>query len=93
MITDRAVLNAERAARHLEEQREISREAWRDGFFTCLKCGASALVAMFFFGLAMYVTDYALGMVYFWTALILGYSGMVTALLGFYARGEARGQW
>ena len=93
MNPDRAGINARRAVQLDEERRAMSREAWRDGFLTCLKLIGCALLGMFLFGCAMYVSDYQLGMVYFWSALVLGYSGMAYSLLGFFRRGIDRGQW
>ena len=83
----------DRAARDLEEQREVTRARWLDGIRTAMECVVSCAVGLFFVGLAAHVTDYRLGMVYFWSGLILGYSGMIASLSGFYRRGEARGQW
>jgi hypothetical protein len=93
MSYDRAASNAHRAAQLDEEQRAMSREAWRDGFLTCLRLIGCAMLGMFLFGCAFHTTDYQLSMVYFWSALVLGYSGMAASLLGYYKRGAERGQW
>ena len=90
---DRYEWNAELAARHLEEQKAVSREMWRDGCITCLQCVASCLVGLFLFGVAMHVTDYRLGIIYMWSGLILGNSGIIASVAGFYRHGEARGLW
>ena len=93
MNVDRAQLNAERATQLQAAADEELRERWRDGIRTALECVGSCLLGVFFIGASFYVSDYQLGLVYFWSGLIVGYSLMIASLAGFYRRGEARGQW
>lgn len=93
MTMDRAELHARRAAQLQEDVDEELRERWRDGIRTALECVGSCLLGLFFIGVSAYVSDYQLGLVYFWSGLIVGYSLMIASLAGFYRRGEARGQW
>ena len=81
------------AAERLVAEREATRYARRELFFTALQCVAFCalgLVIMFF---AFYVTDLQIGRALLWGGMAVGYAGMAWTLLAAYVRGEKRGDW
>lgn len=77
----------------LRAQHEVERKYRREMARVCLELIGCAILGMFIMGWAFHVTDREIGQILMWTALILGYSGMLLSLARAYLRGEARGDW
>ncbi len=84
---------AEQAARNAEADREAARETRRDFVFTCLRMVALVAIGYAFVGFSAHTSDYWLGKVLFWAGLTIWIPGVMFILLGYYRRGEKRGDW
>lgn len=80
-------------AERLAAERLATRDNWRSILWALLGCVASCLGGMVVLGFAFWVTDLQLAWVFFWSGLLLGYSGMAWSLLSVYKKIENRGGW
>lgn len=76
-----------------EETLVARRDTRRDLTFTALACVASAIAGLALLGVAFHTTSYAIGRVFFIGGQLVGYTGIVVALVRAYLRGERRGDW
>jgi len=91
--TDRQLELERIGAERLATEREVTRDAWRVMLWALVGCVGSCAIGMLLLGIAFWVNDRELGLVFFWSGLILGYSGMSYSLLSAYHRGEKSGYW
>jgi uncharacterized membrane protein HdeD (DUF308 family) len=82
-------IGAERLIAEREAQREARRAMWK----ALLGCVASCAAGMFILFFAFWTNDRQLGMIFFWSGMLLGYGGMAYSLLSAYRKGEERGDW
>lgn len=82
-------IGAERLASELEVTRDVRRGVVLGALGCVLSCGAGMIILFF----AFWTNDPGLGAVLFWTALVVGYSGMTASLVALYHWGEQRGYW
>lgn len=80
-------------AERLAAERDVERAARRSIWLALLGCAASCAAGMLILGFAFWTKDRQLGMVFFWSGLLLGYAGMAYSLLSAYRTGEKRGDW
>ena len=80
-------------AERLAAEREAERAARRGIWLALLGCVASCALGMLVLSVAFWTSDRQLGMVFFWSGLLLGYAGMAYSLLSAYRSGEKRGDW
>jgi hypothetical protein len=81
----------ERAEAHLEAERLANRDARRSLFIGAAMCFVWLAVGLYLLGWAMHVTDAKLGMVFFWSGLVIGNSGIVLSIIWTVRRAESRG--
>ncbi|MEO7455422.1 MAG: hypothetical protein ABIY52_04120 [Gemmatimonadaceae bacterium] len=81
------------AERNAIANREADRDTRRDFVFTCLRMIGFVAIGYVFVGISAHVTDVALGWIYFWAGVTIWIPGVLFTLLGFYRRGEMRGDW
>ena len=84
---------AEQAARNAQSEREAARDTRRDFIFTCLRMVMFVAIGYAFVGFSAHTADYWLGKVLFWAGLTIWIPGVMFTLLGYYRRGEKRGDW
>jgi hypothetical protein len=82
-------IGAERLAADKEAARDARRAIWM-ALLACVASCAAGMGIMFF---AFWTNDRELGMIFLWTGMLVGYSGMAWSLLSAYRRGEERGLW
>ena len=80
-------------AERLASERETTRYGRRVMLWALLGCVASCALGMLLLGVAFWVNDRDTGLVFFWTGLVLGYSGMTFSLSYAYLKGEELGYW
>jgi hypothetical protein len=80
-------------AERLASEREVTRDVRRGVALGALGCVLSCGVGMVILFFAFWTNDPGLGAVFFWTGLVVGYSGMTASLLALYLWGEKRGYW
>jgi hypothetical protein len=84
----------ERIARErMEAEKEVERTYRGELVKVCLQCIGSCLAGMALLGVALHVTDHAIGMIFWWGGFVVGYSGITLALARAYLRGVERGDW
>lgn len=76
-----------------EETLVARRDTRRDLTLTALACVASAVAGLALLAVAFHTTSYAIGRVFFIGGQLVGYTGIVVALVRAYLRGERRGDW
>jgi hypothetical protein len=92
MPIPRELLDAMEAAR-VREAAEADRDRRRDFFRTALECLAWCALGLLGMGWGLHTTDELLGRGVFYAGAGVGNAGVIFALLGWYRRGERRGDW
>lgn len=83
----------EQAARNAKANREAGRDTLRDFAFTCLRMIGFVAIGYVFVGFSAHTSDPGLGWVLFWAGVTIWIPGVMFTLLGYYRRGEKRGDW
>ena len=86
-------LREEMAARNRRLAEEADADKRRDAVLTALRCLLWMALGMFCLMWSFHTTDMALGRAAFFAGIGIGNGGIIFTLLGFYRRGEARGDW
>jgi hypothetical protein len=76
-----------------QAERDASRSYKWDLLRVCLQCIGSCLAGMALLAVALHVTDHDIGMIFWWSGFIVGYSGITYSLARAYLRGVERGDW
>ena len=76
-----------------DETRIAGGDTRRDLTFTALACVASVAAGLALMAVAFHTTSYAIGKAFFIGGQLVGYTGIVVALVRAYLRGERRGDW
>lgn len=76
-----------------ETERLANRESQRALARACLECLGSCALGLFIMAFGFHTTDVLLGKVFFYGGMVVGYSGILMALVSAYRRGEQRGDW
>lgn len=82
-----------RAAEHQRAHRVARSETARDLLRTCAQMVAFVLAGWVLIGFSLHTTDAVLGRSLWLIGLIVWIPGVLFTLLGFYKRGEQRGDW
>lgn len=82
---------AERAERYRQAERLATRDARRAMFIGAAVCLFWLLVGLFLMGWSWHVTDHQTGMIFFWSSLIVGNSGILATIVWTVRKAEARG--
>ena len=94
---DRAARRAERMAEIAERNRKLALEAEddrrRDAVFTALRCLLWVVLGALPLAWAFHTTDPVYGRAAFVAGIGIANGGVIFTLLGFYRRGEQRGDW
>ena len=59
----------------------------------CLECLGSCGLGLVIMAFGFHTSDLLMGKVFFYGGMVVGYSGILIALVGAYRRGEERGDW
>jgi hypothetical protein len=82
-------MEAERA-RYEREATSVTR---RGVVRVCLECIGSCALGLVVMAFGFHTTDLALGKVFYYGGLVVGYGGITIALYNFHQRGKDRGDW
>jgi hypothetical protein len=83
----------EQASRNAAAERLAERDTRRDFGFTCLRMVGFVAIGYVFLAFSARTSDMGIGQVLFWTGLTIWIPGVMFTLLGYYRRGEKRGDW
>jgi hypothetical protein len=86
-------LREEMAERNRRLAEEADADKRRDAALTALRCVGWMVLGVGSLLWSFHTTDMAYGRAAFYAGLGLGNGGIIFTLLGFYRRGEARGDW
>ena len=93
----RAARRAERLAEIAERNRELAahadRDRRRDTVWTAVRCVLWMLLGAVLLAWSFHTTDPAYGRAAFAAGIGIANGGVIFTLLGFYRRGEQRGDW
>ena len=59
----------------------------------CFECLGSCALGLFIMAFGFHTNDLLMGKVFFYGGMVVGYSGILIALVVAYRRGEERGDW
>jgi hypothetical protein len=83
----------EQAARNAAAERLAERDTRRDFGFTCLRMVVLVAIGYVFLAFSARTRDMGSARVLYWTGLTIWIPGVMFTLLGYYRRGEKRGDW
>ena len=86
-------LREEMATRNRRLAEEADADKRRDAVLTGLRCLMWMALGVFCLLWSFHTTDQAYGRAAFYAGLGIGNGGIIFTLLGFYRRGEKRGDW
>jgi hypothetical protein len=84
---------AARVARHEQAEREARRDTRREMLRVMALIAFWVACGLFLIGMALHVTDRAVGMAFWWGGHAVWIGGVAGAIHSAYRRGEARGDW
>lgn len=80
-------------AERLAAERAVTRDVRRGVLLGALGCVLSCALGMALLFFAFRTDDPGLGEVFFWTGMVVGYSGMTASLHTLFVWGERQGYW
>jgi hypothetical protein len=89
----RVAVQEQMAERNRRLAEEADGDKRRDALLTALACLGWMLLGLFCLAWSFHTTDPVYGRAAFFAGIGIGNGGIVFTLLGFYRRGEQRGDW
>jgi hypothetical protein len=84
---------AERVVRYAQAEREARRDTRREMLRVMGMIAFWVACGLLLIGMALHVTDHAIGMAFWWAGHAVWIGGVASAIHTAYRRGEARGDW